>query len=177
MKTLIVFESTHGSTEKCALKLQELLRGEVDLVNLKYENVPEASGYDRFIIGGSIHSGMIQSGIRQFCSQNKAMLKRKDLGLYLCCMEEGAVAQQQFQDAYPEELRRHSLACGLFGGEFNFDKMNSTQKLIAGKVSGLSQSVSKIKHDEIIRFVSMMDHKGLSEKLGAQASGKKVKQF
>lgn len=154
MKTLIVYESTHGSTEKCALRLKELLNGETTLVSLRENPIPDINNYHNIIIGGSIHSGEIQTGIRRFCEEYSAKLKVKKIGLYLCCMEEGRAAEEQFEHAYPDELKELALASGLFGGEFHFNKMNRTQKLIAEKVSGIRQSVSKIKQGQIIAFAN-----------------------
>ena len=42
----------------------------------------------------------------------------------MCCMEEGEKATNQFNEAFPDELIQHASATGIFGGEFNFEKMN-----------------------------------------------------
>ena len=70
MKTLILYATRHGCAEKCATKL-----------------------------GGSIHAGKIQKGVKDFCAKNLEVLKGKRLGLYLCCMEEGPKAEAQFAAA------------------------------------------------------------------------------
>jgi len=76
----------------------------------------------------------------------------KKLGLFLCCMEEGEKANEQFENAYPENLRKHATATGLFGGEFTFEKMNFLEKSIIKKISKISESVSKINEKAINEF-------------------------
>ena len=92
MKTLIIYQSRHGSAEKAAGILAEKLEGEVSVVNLKKEKKPDISGFESIIIGGSIHASHVQDGISKFCQKNKDMLLKRKLGLYLCCMEKGDTA-------------------------------------------------------------------------------------
>jgi menaquinone-dependent protoporphyrinogen oxidase len=152
MSTLIAFATSHGCTENAAHMLERQLDDEVTLVNLKKRSRPDFSSFDTIIIGGSIHAGQIQGKVKRFCRQNLDTLKQKRLGLFLCCMEEGDTAQKQFDEAFPAELRNHAAVTGLFGGAFNFDKMNFLQRAIVKKAAGITESVSKIKEDNIQRF-------------------------
>ena len=110
--------------------LQEHLSGDVALVNLKNKRNPDISSHDTIIVGGSIHAGTVQKGIQRFCEKNREMLLQKTLGLYLCHMQEDETAQKQFEGAYPEDLRAHAAAKGLFGGEFDFKKKNFIERKI-----------------------------------------------
>jgi menaquinone-dependent protoporphyrinogen oxidase len=65
-------------------------------------------------------------------------------------------AQEQFDNAYPEPLRKHALSCKLTGGEFNFDRMNFIEKMLIRKISGINDSVSKINNDKIQELVAEM---------------------
>ena len=158
MNTAIVYSSTHGTTEKTAHQIQELLgKKNIDLYNLKTVTTIDLSLYDKIIIGGSIHAGNIQLGIKKFCNQNTVELLQKKLGLFLCCMNEDAHTKQ-FHAAYPEILRNHAIASCIAGGEFLFEKMNFFQKLIVKKVSGFKTTVSKINNDAIEEFVLQLQH-------------------
>jgi len=157
MGTLIVYVTTHGCTEKTAQMLEELLEDDVSLVNLKKSSRPDLSWFDTIIIGGSIHAGQIQRRVKSFCQEHLDTLKQKRLGLFLCCMEEGETAQKQFDEAFPAELRTHAAVAGLFGGEFDFDKMNFLQRAIVKKVAGITESVSKIKKDNIHQFAAALN--------------------
>jgi len=152
MSTLILYMTTHGCTEKCVQFLMVRLNDEVTVVNLKNTTEPDLTLYDRVIIGGSIHMGGIQKELRKFCDQNQTILLTKKLGLFLCCMFDGEVAQKQFADAYPEALRAHATATGLFGGEITFGKMNALQKMVVKKVAKISQDVSKLDETAMNEF-------------------------
>lgn len=157
MKTLITYCTTHGCTEKIANELKHFLEGEVFLVNLKKSPVPELSSFDRIIIGGSIHAGQIQKKVKDFCSEHIEILEDKELGLFICCMEEGEKAEIQLQDAFPKALLQSAKATACLGGEFDFNTMNFFQKIIVKKVAKVEDSVSRINHNAIEQFSSRMN--------------------
>ena len=152
MATIIIYMTTHGCTEKAVRLLMGQLHDDINLVNLEGMPDPDLALYDRVIIGGSVHMGGIQKELKEYCSRNRALLADKKLGLFLCCMYEGSTAQKQFEDAFPEELRTHATAVGLFGGEISFDKMNSLEKMIVKKVARIEHDISKLNHLAIKEF-------------------------
>lgn len=152
MKTLIVYRTHHGTTRNVVEILKGLLNGQVVTLNLKKNSSPSLDEYSAIIIGGSIHVGQVQKDIRKFCNINAEVLKTKELGLFLCCMEEGDVAGKQFDDAFPDDLRRKSKANGLFGGQFLLEKMNFVEKMVVKKVAGVDKNISKINVSAIEKF-------------------------
>ena len=157
MSTLIFYTSRHGCTEKTAEILKSKLDDAVTMVNLKKNKKPDLSAFDTIIIGGSIHAGKMPGSLRKYLANNLDALKKKRLALYLCCMEEGEGAQRQFDEAFPEELRNHASVKGLFGGEFNFDRMNFIEKYIVKKVAKVTEPVSNIKEENISQFVASLN--------------------
>ena len=151
MKTLIVYATKHGSSEKAANMLKEKLKGELAVHNIAKKGLPNINNFDAIIVGGSIHAGMIQKKIKHFCNDNSEHLQKVHLGLYLCCMYKEE-AQMQFDSAYSQELRDSALINGLFGGEFLFGKMNWFERSIVKKVVGINKSLSNIDHGAIDRF-------------------------
>ena len=156
MKTLIVYATHHGCTEECAGRLSRGLGGEAELVRMPARRAPKLDAYQRVLIGGSIHIGKVQGAVRRFCRENLEALLGKQVGLFLCCMAEGADAQKQLDDAFPEVLRRHARATGIFGGAFNFEKMNPLQRVMIRKISGQSESVTKIRDEAIGDFLAQL---------------------
>jgi len=152
MNTLIVYMTSHGCAEKSAMILKELLGGEVIICNLKNDKIPLLEPFDNIIVGGSIHASKVQKKIKEFCNANEGMLMKKKLGLYLCHMEEGEKALKQFDDAYSENLRKRAVAHGLFGGAFDFDKMNFFEKMIVKKVAKITESISRLDETKIQDF-------------------------
>lgn len=152
MHTLIVYATKHGCTENCAEILARQLGREVKTVNLKKNRLPDLSGFDTIIVGGSIHAGRIQGIIKRFCQNYRDRLMEKRLGLFLCCMEEGDKAQAQFDLAFPDDLKAHAAAKGLLGGVIDFQKMNWLEKAIMKKIAKTDQNIMNIKETEISRF-------------------------
>lgn len=153
--TAIVYMSKHGTTQKVALLMEELLKEEkVTLVNLEEQEPIDLSGCDRVIIGGSVHMGKIQKEIQAFCMKNLPLLKSKSLGLFLCCMYEGVEAEEQFDFAFPDELRAVAKSKALMGYELYFDRMNFIEKAMTKKITGLQEFTSHIHHEELTRFIN-----------------------
>ncbi len=158
MKSLIVYCSSHGTTEKVVGILSEHLDGEVVSVDLKRDKTTfDLNDFDAVMIGGSIHAGQIQRSIKKFIHSYHVDLMEKRLGLFLVCMREGEMAVEQFNNAFPVELRKNSDAMGLFGGEFLVSKMNFFERQIVKKVDGIISDQSKLDVEAIIEFASKMN--------------------
>ena len=157
MSTAIMYMSKHGTTEKIA----ELIKTKVDsyqshIFNLKKTGSIDLENFDTIIIGGSIHVGSIPKKLRQFINSNLTILLKKRIALFLVCMHKDEKRDEQFTNAFPQELRKISIANGLMGGEFNFDKMNFIEKAIIKKIAGKSSSVSEIDYKAIEDFVKKL---------------------
>lgn len=155
MKTLIIYATSHGASATAAAFLAEKL-GACDVVDLKKDTVPDLAAYDTVVLGGSIHIGQPAKAVRKFIATHHDTLASKKLGLYLCCMYEGDVARKQFDDAYPQDLRDKAAALGIFGGTFDFERMNFMEKAIVKKVAGVTESVSRLDSDEMERFANAL---------------------
>ncbi|MCB2300809.1 flavodoxin domain-containing protein [Clostridium tagluense] len=168
MRTLIVYGSKHGATEKCSKALKDKLDGEVTIVNIKKNVMPDMGSFDNIVIGGSIYAGRIQKEIREFCFKNANTLKNKKIGIFVCCMSEGEKAISQLNDSLPHELMSMATAKEHFGGGFAFSKMNFFEKFIIKMVSkkeknaikvNINKDVLNIHEDNINRFVQLMNNK------------------
>lgn len=165
MKTLVVYASKYGCTEKCAKILSEKLTGEVDLCDLKAAKVADLSKYEKVIVGGSIYVGKMPREVSDFCSANLHVLKDKSLGLFVCGMLEDQ-AEVELNNSFPSELLTKALAKEFFGGEFQFNKMKLLDRFIVRMVSKADKSrpawdknknVSTISDQTITKFASSMN--------------------
>ncbi|HOL16654.1 MAG TPA: flavodoxin domain-containing protein [Bacillota bacterium] len=156
MKTIVVYATRYGCTEKCAGMLAEKLGGEVELCNLKRDRVDDLSAYDRVVIGGSIYIGKIQKEVTAFCTKHLNELKEKQVGLFICCMSEEA-AEKQLHSSFPPELLARASARGCFGGEFIFGRMKGLDRFIAKKVSKAEQDVFRIDETRIAEFARTLN--------------------
>ena len=96
MKILIVYDTKHGCTQSAAATLKTLLGDGVTVAHVKEKSELDLETFDVVIVGGSIHAGRVQRRIMNFCEENLAVLEKKRLGLFLCCMYEGEKATAQF---------------------------------------------------------------------------------
>ena len=157
MNTAIIYMSKHGTTEKIA----ELLKGKLDpdqtqIFNLKKSKSIELENYDTIIIGGSIHVGSIPKKLRQFIANNMTILLKKKIALFMICMQKDEKRKEQFDNAFPTELRKVSIANGFMGGEFCFDRMNFLERAIVKKIAGKSSNVSEIDYEAIDAFINKL---------------------
>lgn len=163
MKTLIIYGSNHGCTKKCADILEGKLKGEVDIVDIRNDITLDLDSYDKVIIGGSIYMGKIQKEITEVCEKYCENLKKKKLGLYVCCMNEENV-ETQIKDNFPEELLLCSVTQGYFGGAFNFKDMNFIERFIIRKVSkSLSKTNERFKEVDMKKFVDMIERENIEK--------------
>jgi menaquinone-dependent protoporphyrinogen oxidase len=154
MKSLIVFCSSHGTTAKAAHLIRKHLEGDVITINLNRTKLhSDIDIFDAVIIGGSIHAGMIQRKVKKFVKENQEVLRTKQLGLFLCCAHEGELAKEQFENAYPKELRDAAVVTGLFGGEFLISQLNFLEKWMVKQVSGVATDTSKLDYQSIMEFI------------------------
>lgn len=154
MSIIIIYQSRHGCTEKAAWKLQENLNDDIILHDLSKSKKVDIRKADAVILGASIHAGKIQKRMRKFMETHKDELLSNPLGLYMACMEKGENAEKQFNENFPETLRDHAVAKGLFGGEFNFEKMNFLEKAMVKKVANVSSSSSHFNEQNVKQFAT-----------------------
>ena len=160
MKTGIIYISKHGTTERVAGKIAEKFNdSDVELINLKKDKIESLDSFDRLIIGGSIHMSMVHKKTKRFCELNNKVLLNKELGLFLCCMETGEKAIEQFENAFSEDIRKHALSSAMLGYEYNLEKMNFFERALVKKISGSSENVCEIDIEAIDNFVRLFDKK------------------
>ena len=167
MKTLIIYGSKHGFTEKCSEILKEKLNGEVLVVNIKKDIIPDMTSFDNIVIGGSIYVGKIQKDISEFCIKNANILKNKKIGVFVCCMNEGEKAISQLNSCLPKEVLSMAIAKDYFGGGFTFSKMNFFETFIIKMVSkkekkslkvDINKDVINIYEENIKKFALLMNN-------------------
>lgn len=155
--TLIVFASNHGTVEKCARELFRRIDGKVDICNLNRRDfLPDLSGYDSVIVGGSIHNGEIQDEISSFCNENIKLLATKRLGLFINCLYSGERAQQQLDDAFPEALNRIAVVRDYFGGEVDKLKLTFWERVVTSRIIKEGDLIVAISKERIDRFANIM---------------------
>ncbi len=148
--------SRHGTTRKIAHQIAQRLGEEkTTVIDLKTDDGPDLDNFDTIMIGGSIHVGQIQKQISEFCIANQNILLQKRVGLFICGMETHEI-REEFNNAFPEWLRNHAVAHGLFGGELLLEEMHFFEKAMVKGIYGIKKSVHEVDQNAIESFESKM---------------------
>jgi len=133
MKTLIVYATKYGFTGDCVEKLKGKLEGDSTAVNVLTGAVPDISGYDNIVIGGSVYMGQINKMLKEFITQNLNALLQKRVALFVCCgMPDNLEAT--LKNAFPAELMQKAIAVECFGGVLDTGKMKMADKMITSMI-------------------------------------------
>lgn len=152
--TAIIFMSKHGTTQKVALLIKELLMVEdIDLIDLDKQAKVDLTHCERVIIGRSIYRRQIQKPVQHFCRQYSNELKSKKLGLFLCCTYDGEKATEQFNNAFPADILAAAQCKAILGYELYYEKMNIIERALTKKITGRIESISHINQQELNRFI------------------------
>ncbi len=156
MNTLIVYASSHGTTEKIAMRIAKGIAYNVETKNLRKTGKINLDSYDRIIIGGSIHAGQMQRKVKDFCKKNLTVLNNKKVALFMCGLDNGQL-ESEFNSNFPEVLREKAISRKLVGGEYILEKMNFIERALIRKIAGVKESQSLIKWelvDELVKEIS-----------------------
>ena len=156
MKTAIIYSSKYGTTEKVANLIgKQLDTDKVDYISLKENKLPDIQAYDKIILGTSIYAGSSSKQMKAFCNNNRELLEKKKIGLYICCMLKKQ-EEKQLSNAYPEYLSKIAIVKEALGGEALFDKMNVFEKFLSRKIMKVDSSVFALNNEAINSFTERM---------------------
>ncbi|OJF92406.1 flavodoxin domain-containing protein [Alkalibacterium sp. 20] len=159
MRTLIVYATKYGSTEKFAHLLGDKLHDDVDYLEVKSSVNKDLIHFDTIIIGGPIYMGQIRKDITSFCEDHLEMLKSKRLGLFVCGMQNEDVIKDELQSSFPSELIQQASVTAHFGGQFQFEDMSFFDKAITKKIVKISSDYSDVREETIKAFAQTMNTK------------------
>ena len=128
MKTLILYTSRHGSTQKVVAQMaKELSATAIDLHKSPKVSLQE---YDTILIGGPIYLGSLGSSLESFILEHLDLLLSKRIGLFLLCVMNEERAAAQFNHCFHPQLLAHSSYDGFFGGRVDTKQLNFIEKII-----------------------------------------------
>ena len=153
MKTLVIYSSKYGATEKCATMLKDKLGVDCTLANIALESHPNTDAYETVMIGSSIYAGKMKSDIISFVKNNEVKLKEKNIGLFLCCKDQGSEALSYIGQNMPTWVIEKAFIQSAFGHEINLEKMNFVERNILKMIFKVKESYSKIDENQIDEVV------------------------
>lgn len=152
MKTLIIYASKTGTTEKCAKEINRKLK-DSKIVNILNQN-EDINEYDLIIIGTPIRMGMIDKKIRKFLISNIENLKLKKVAYFICCgFNENW--KSYYEQNIPKDLLDTAIIYDTFGGEMDIQKQKGFDKFITKMVSKNIDKSKQIKilNENIDKFI------------------------
>ncbi len=158
VKTLILYGTRYGSTQRYVHILAEKIAGEVTVENLGKNKNPDIKPYDVIIIGGPIMAGKMHSAVSRFVNVNLQKLLSKKTALFICCLHQGEKARQQLVDAFSPKLVEEAAGYQYFGGEVDFRKLNFFLKGLMRKVMKTEKNVSHISTENIEQLAQAVNH-------------------
>ncbi len=152
MSTLIVYASSKGYTRECALHLQQQISGDVDVADLKKVKHPDLSGYDRVIIGASIHASNLQGSVKRFAqSHEEELLKKQLLAIYICALDDQK--WEEYLNQLPAPITARAQLKEWFGGRIIFSEHFFLLRKFLKKVTGSVEDLHKEQPERVERFI------------------------
>ena len=156
MKTLVVYASRQGCSERSARLICRALGEGCEVVDLERGDDILPDAYDTVVVGGPIYYGRMAPRVKAFCEAHREMLLQRRLGLYICCMHSGEVAQQELRAAFAPELLAHATARGIFGGELHLERVSFIERFMVRAVVRSEYSINTFSEERVARFVRQL---------------------
>ena len=156
MKTLILYYSKYGTTERCAKDLAEKINEGVDIISYSQRKQADLDSYDTIIIGGPVYMGMLKK-VKSFTEANLQKLLTKRVGLFICGMDKDEPLEEKIKRFFPPELIEHASSIMAFGGAIDTGKMGRFDKFIYEKVAKETGVKDMVNHEAVAEFANMMN--------------------
>jgi menaquinone-dependent protoporphyrinogen IX oxidase/uncharacterized protein YhbP (UPF0306 family) len=126
VKTLILYESRHGSTERISKDLALILGpAKICRVSEFRENI---SDFEFVVICSPVYSETIDEGILAFVRENAAILSQRKVALLCVCMAEKLAGR--YLEPISSLLGDGVVLQSAAGGEINMDKLSSCDRAL-----------------------------------------------
>jgi menaquinone-dependent protoporphyrinogen IX oxidase len=153
-RTLIVYETKRGITEKSANKIADVLREqfhlEVDVVNLAEQNTPDLAPYRNVVVGGGVRMGKVYSKATDFLGND---LAGKQVAFFICSAWGGTPGTNEYHDqakkSFAEKaLKKHPnvkpVSVEVFGGFIRYFNRTMINNIDFSKVEAWAAELGKI---------------------------------
>lgn len=131
-KALIVYGTRYGAAASTAQEIAKVLRHgglETKVVDAKEEKVKDITPYDLVVVGSGIQINRWTCETEDFLKKNQKELRGKKMALFVCCgsastdkIEELSEAKKKYLSEKAAKYNMQSIALGLFGGVYNYNK-------------------------------------------------------
>lgn len=145
MKTVILYESKYGSTQKCATYIKD--KHDIQDIKKISDFNGNISDYERIIIGTPVYIGQINKKVKAFIELNQDILFAKEVIIFICAMNDENY-EQMLTLNFSEDMINHARIIHV-GGAYDFDKLGFLNKFIVKKIAKVNHSIENIKYDQL----------------------------
>jgi menaquinone-dependent protoporphyrinogen oxidase len=138
-KTLVLYASTHGQTDKIASRLCEVLREQgVDAVAERATDQADLkpSDFDAVVVGASVHAGNHQREVRDWAKAHATTLNDMPSAFFSVSLsaaedtDESRQANQDYLDAFSEQTGWNPAQATTFAGALQYLEYDFMTKLV-----------------------------------------------
>jgi len=86
VKTLVLYSSVDGQTLKIINRLNQLVEGEMDIVDIDQDPEIDFSQYNKVLVGASIRYGNLRKNLLAYVNTHKAALDKLPNAFFLVCL-------------------------------------------------------------------------------------------
>lgn len=149
MKTIIVYESRHGFTEKCVGLLAGDLPAGADLWPLdRRPGLPDWADYEAVVFGGPVYFGRWAPRVMKLLNRHP-LPADLEVGAFVVSLSPRADALRYFARALPPVLKGRLGKVACFGGGIDWSQLAWWEKFLIGRVKGLEADVSNLDLAEV----------------------------
>jgi len=156
MRTLILYFSKYGFTERVANMLADHFEGDVVVERCSKDYSVDLTKFDIVILGSPIYVGRPNVALLDFCESYRRLLMSKKLGLFVTGSNKDE-ALRSMKESLPENLFQHAKERAYFGYALNFEKMSFLDRLATRIISKKSQSETRLDAHKMEEFAHKME--------------------
>jgi menaquinone-dependent protoporphyrinogen oxidase len=138
-KDLLIYKSSYGGTKTIVDELKTDLPGDVEVLTLEEVLEEQLRGAERIAVGGAIHAGSLQRGLKQYLEDYREVLQEKRLALFISCMQPEN-AEEYFLREFPHQLIGRAELRLCIGGEVDPARLNLFMRFKLKRTTGSSAS-------------------------------------
>lgn len=162
MKTLIVYDTRHGFTEKCVGLLAGELAAGVELWSLRQRpGSPDWSRYDAIVFGGPVYFGRWSKRLVRFLHQHQSSLvdSGRLLGAFVVSLSPRAAALRYFSKGLPVSLKGKLGHVSCFGGGIVWNELTWWERLVLKRRQSIQTDASNLSLPEIQALAAWLSAK------------------
>lgn len=149
MKTLVLYDSRHGFTERCLALLQQEVPG-VELWSVRREGTPPWAEYQAVVFGGPVYLGRWAPRLVRFLNAHSNILETKEkVGGFVVSLSPRAAALDYFRRGLPGPLAEKTGHVACFGGGIVWRQLSWWEQTMVRIFRGIQTDASNLDLGEI----------------------------